>query len=280
MSLPVNPEAWVRLGARIRAERERQGMSRKALAERANVSPGSVQSAEKGAVPKGRWPQSLSAIERALGWASDSMRSVLEGGDVEYQPTLFDDSSTQAVSTGMSIQGEASLAARASLTASGEVTRPPTDWWVNQFAHLDVPDDLRKALPQVMYFATLAVRHGADQWAASTFTNIVYLILDEVSQARRKEARAARPTPATVEESDEQLAELDEERNRLLASVQAMEAILDQTPREPGGEMSAGERENRKELAELKRLLEKMGAVREQSEELQTAYDAHHQPEG
>jgi transcriptional regulator with XRE-family HTH domain len=75
---------WGRLGSRIRAERERQGVSRKELAERAGVSAGSVQSAEKGAVPKGRWPQSLGAIERALGWVSGSMRSILEGGDVRY----------------------------------------------------------------------------------------------------------------------------------------------------------------------------------------------------
>ncbi|MDX3507333.1 helix-turn-helix transcriptional regulator [Streptomyces caniscabiei] len=96
MSLPQTPEVWVHLGSRIRAERERQGMSRKVLAERAQVSPGSVQSAEKGLVPKGRWPQTLSAIENALGWAPGSMRSVLNGGEIEYQPSLFDNSTIPA----------------------------------------------------------------------------------------------------------------------------------------------------------------------------------------
>ncbi|MFE2041639.1 helix-turn-helix domain-containing protein [Streptomyces sp. NPDC059477] len=96
MSLPQHSMAWERLGARIRADRERQGLSRKALAERAGVSVGSVQSAEKGIVPKGRWPQSLSAIEKALTWGPDSMRRILQGGDPYYQTSNEDNFLTSA----------------------------------------------------------------------------------------------------------------------------------------------------------------------------------------
>lgn len=74
-------DAWARLGKRIRAERERAGLSRHELAELAGVSPGSVQSAENGKKPASRWPQSLSAIERGLGWAPESVQAILAGDE-------------------------------------------------------------------------------------------------------------------------------------------------------------------------------------------------------
>lgn len=74
---------WERLGQRIRNERQRQGLSRLELAAMAGVSPKSVQSAESGAVPKGRRPYTLDAIERALGWTTGSTDAVLGGGEPE-----------------------------------------------------------------------------------------------------------------------------------------------------------------------------------------------------
>lgn len=76
-----DPESWKRLGVLMRAERQRQGLSREELAEKANVSPRSIQSAESGRVPQGRRPFTLDAIERALDWASGSIDSVLDGGE-------------------------------------------------------------------------------------------------------------------------------------------------------------------------------------------------------
>jgi len=80
---PLNrdPESWKRLGSALRAERQRQGLSREELAAKADVSPRSIQSAESGRVPQGRRPFTLDAIERALDWAVGSVDSVLEGGE-------------------------------------------------------------------------------------------------------------------------------------------------------------------------------------------------------
>lgn len=79
------PDDWARLGARIRAERERQGLSRAALVERSGVAVGTIQNVEGQAVPKGRWPQSLGAIEKAFGWAPGSMKAILDGGEPRFR---------------------------------------------------------------------------------------------------------------------------------------------------------------------------------------------------
>jgi transcriptional regulator with XRE-family HTH domain len=62
----------------IREHREAAGLSRRALAEIAGVSEKSIQVAEEGRVPRGRMPQSLPAIERALGWMSGSHLNILK----------------------------------------------------------------------------------------------------------------------------------------------------------------------------------------------------------
>lgn len=79
ITVPLDPEAWARLGRTIRKHREDAGYSRRALAERAGVSEKSIQVAEEGRVPRGRMPQSLSLIESALGWNAGSYVSILKG---------------------------------------------------------------------------------------------------------------------------------------------------------------------------------------------------------
>ncbi|MEU7399705.1 helix-turn-helix transcriptional regulator [Streptomyces sp. NPDC044948] len=79
MTVPRDPEAWERLGKRIREYREKAGYSRRALAEKAGVSEKSIQVTEEGRVPRGRMPQSLSRIEVALGWLPGTSISILNG---------------------------------------------------------------------------------------------------------------------------------------------------------------------------------------------------------
>lgn len=83
-----DPKAWAKLGKRLREDREAEGYSRKALAEKAGVSEKSIQIAEEGRVPRGRMPQSLARIERALGWLPGSHLNILAGqswAKVTYQ---------------------------------------------------------------------------------------------------------------------------------------------------------------------------------------------------
>ncbi|MEH6373649.1 helix-turn-helix transcriptional regulator [Streptomyces sp. KLMMK] len=89
-------ERWQRLGTALRQERERQGLSQQQLADRANVSVGSVKNAEKGVAPKGRRPYTLTNIADALKWAPSCIDDILSGGPapapatpvVEVQPSL------------------------------------------------------------------------------------------------------------------------------------------------------------------------------------------------
>lgn len=67
MALTASPEAWARLGHSLREQREALGFSRRALAEKADVSEKSIQIAEEGRVPT-RWPLTIGPIARALGW--------------------------------------------------------------------------------------------------------------------------------------------------------------------------------------------------------------------
>jgi transcriptional regulator with XRE-family HTH domain len=87
----MSPEAWARLGGKIREAREALGYSRKRLSDIAGVSEKSIQVAEEGRAPRSRWPQSLTLIEEAIGWARGSMKEVLMGGEPSVlfeQPAL------------------------------------------------------------------------------------------------------------------------------------------------------------------------------------------------
>ncbi|MFF0080250.1 multiprotein-bridging factor 1 family protein [Streptomyces canus] len=84
-----DPEAWARLGAKIREKREAMGLSRRQLSEEAGVSEKSIQTAEEGRTPRARWPQSLRLIENALRWEHGSMERILEGGEPDPVLDLF-----------------------------------------------------------------------------------------------------------------------------------------------------------------------------------------------
>lgn len=81
--LPRDPVVWKRLGATLRQDRERQGLSRAALAAMAGTSLGAIENAEGGRVPKARWPHALPRIAHALGWEPGRLQQLLaaEGGE-------------------------------------------------------------------------------------------------------------------------------------------------------------------------------------------------------
>jgi len=69
---------WKGLGREVRREREREGLSQEALAEKAQISRMTLHSIESGMQRK-RIPPSLSKIEEALGWPVGHGISVLRG---------------------------------------------------------------------------------------------------------------------------------------------------------------------------------------------------------
>lgn len=76
-----DPEAWMRLGRLFRNARETEGLSRKAFADRADVSEKAVYNAEKGEVPSRHQPPSLVKIAVGHGWKPESIQLILDGGD-------------------------------------------------------------------------------------------------------------------------------------------------------------------------------------------------------
>jgi DNA-binding XRE family transcriptional regulator len=74
-----SPEDWVRLGTALRIARQHGGLSQVEVAERAEVSLGSVQTAEAGKPPRTRMPYTLAPIARTLGWPAGAVEAVLNG---------------------------------------------------------------------------------------------------------------------------------------------------------------------------------------------------------
>ncbi|MFC8583501.1 helix-turn-helix domain-containing protein [Streptomyces sp. NPDC057217] len=75
-----DPEVWARLGQALANTRQARGLRQEDVAEQADVSLKSVQSAEAGVVPKARMPYTVPAIARALGWPDGAVDTVLDGG--------------------------------------------------------------------------------------------------------------------------------------------------------------------------------------------------------
>lgn len=238
MSLPQTPDAWARLGYRIRAERERQGVTRKELADRAGVSPGSVQSAEKGAVPRGRWPQTLSAIEKALGWGPGSMRSVLEGGDVEYHPTLFDSPTFNNASTPA---GGANHGGGTASSESDESSLPNTgnftfDYFVERYGVKleSLPPDIAAMVPMVAQFSNRCLQSGASTRLVTSFDGMASIMLVEVGQAQEERARreSERTPEQLVADLEERQQKIKKEANDLRENLQKRLAVLKSAPPE------------------------------------------------
>ncbi|ONK09506.1 helix-turn-helix transcriptional regulator [Streptomyces sp. MP131-18] len=72
---------WARLAEAIRQARATRGWRQIDLADAAGVTESTIQNLEAGTRTYTRLPQSLKAIERALGWAPGSAVSIVDGGD-------------------------------------------------------------------------------------------------------------------------------------------------------------------------------------------------------
>lgn len=78
---------WTRLADHVRAARLAQGMTQAELADAAGIGFTTVQLLERG-TPRTRLPNTIGAVELALGWAPGSARRVLEGGSPEPSVSL------------------------------------------------------------------------------------------------------------------------------------------------------------------------------------------------
>lgn len=76
-----DPQAWARLGAALARARQAKGLTQEEVAERADCSIASVQSAESGRVPKARMPYTVTQVATALGWPAGTVEAVLDGAD-------------------------------------------------------------------------------------------------------------------------------------------------------------------------------------------------------
>lgn len=74
---------WSGLGREVRCDREREGLSQEALADKAQVSRMTLHSIESG-IQRKRLPPSLSKIEEALGWPAGHGVAVLRGEAATY----------------------------------------------------------------------------------------------------------------------------------------------------------------------------------------------------
>lgn len=162
-----DPEAWARLGAKIRERRESMGLSRRQLSVEAGVSEKSIQVAEEGRTPRARWPQSLRLIENALRWEPGSMSRILEGG---APGEVFDSLSLFEVDAGQPVAGQAEQEFLAAAYARSR-------------ALAEFPRFLRKPLRTVLEFGHRAAGFGADEEAVMRYEEALEaLLVDMVSR--------------------------------------------------------------------------------------------------
>ncbi|MFC8201313.1 multiprotein-bridging factor 1 family protein [Streptomyces sp. NPDC057298] len=157
-----DPEAWARLGAKIRERREALGWSRRQLSEIAGVSEKSIQVAEEGRTPRARWPQSLRLIESALRWESGSMEIILNGGEAEESLSLFPLTSEEGKADGREQLPMFPKESREDEGIPGAVYGDPPSVVALSGILAELPQALRNGLPYVLEFGRRAVDHGAD----------------------------------------------------------------------------------------------------------------------
>jgi transcriptional regulator with XRE-family HTH domain len=165
-----DPEAWARLGAKIRERRETMGLSRRQLSESAGVSEKSIQTAEEGRTPRARWPQSLRLIEYALHWAPGSMVRILEGGEPEQIDDLRSWEARQ-------IPDQALHFPDAPLIAEEEI---PSSYSRSK-ALARLPKIMRAGLQYVLDFGRRAANHGADEDLVDDYEQAVEALLIDLA---------------------------------------------------------------------------------------------------
>lgn len=139
ITVPRDPEAWAKLGRTIRECREEDGLSRRALAEKAGVSEKSIQVAEEGRVPRGRMPQSLARIEEALRWLPGAHISILNGGSWARTGPI------EEVKVELEPEGAAEVRAEANRLEAKWASANPRDIELTQSGHLAQDVFMRQA---------------------------------------------------------------------------------------------------------------------------------------
>lgn len=194
MAMQWSPQDWARVGRQLRTWREASGFSRRELSELAGVSEKSIQLAEEGRVPKGRWPQSLTAIERALGFPPGRIEAMLDASDdphVYDDPVVMRDGRTVMIDAKtMEPMGASSLN-----SAPYDVGQESEDK-AKPFAY---PPEIEEALPVVMFFASNCVAHGAPEWLGAAFDNAVTALLKSLSDGASGRPPAASTARVTRE---------------------------------------------------------------------------------
>lgn len=267
-----DPEAWARLGVKIRERREAMGLSRRQLSQEAGVSEKSIQTAEEGRIPRARWPQSLRLIENALRWESGSMERILEGGEAESRLDLFslmEEDSAIADQVSLFPDPGARRLEELAHEQGREMPGPDT----RGYALAQFPPVLRKALPDVIDFGHKAVTHGADPEVAERYEEAVEaLLMDMIGRRLAYEGSPSDPgvlwlwrdalkrDPVLQKERDERRLAYSRELRRLRESAQREETLLRAARMSVVGEDESGQilKELRRLAQEVERLAKKV----------------------
>ena len=244
-----DPEAWARLGVKIRERREGMGLSRRQLSVAAGVSEKSIQTAEEGRTPRARWPQSLRLIENALRWEAGSMERILEGGgpeDVHDSLSLFEVEPEVPEAARTETEFMAAAHARSQALAS-------------------LPHFIRKSLREILLFGSHAVAFGADEELAGRYEDALDALLVDLAsrpiEYRGMDSRrhsvglmlwteALNLDPIQRKEKEEQLKVMDSKSRRLRDTLQSTSVFPPRRTRVVGDEGTAELAEEVRRLSE------------------------------
>lgn len=261
-SVTQDPEAWTRLGAKIREQREARGLSRRQLSEVASVSEKSIQVAEEGRIPRARWPQSLTLIEEAIGWQRGSMMNVLEGG--EPWISLRQEKSFPEVS-GEHLEDRNFRRRRnphvAAESAADEIGSLAWRWYLDHHKvdESALPDDVAELLPSLGLFADRCLGFGVPSQVITVFEGMIATMLKQVANEHRQ--RLDRWARQTFEENDaEQTRELARVHKE---SVELKDFLVERLKRERSAPPDAADREAN--IRELERGIKVLEGVIERS---------------